>query len=228
MQIHAALIATLVLGQVQGVPADTLLRTTDLVDEFGGSAMQTVAAAPIGDPSVSTKLAPAENELVAWATDRFALVGLDLPDVDVTFHDHTEPCKWNQGIYRGGRGVHRVEICVPDHGTFASDLHRRRTLIHELAHAWEHANLDESGRERLLTVLDAEAWFTADLVWEDRGGERFAETIVWGLYDQLRRPTLIDAPCAEIHADFQFITGHSALGPIEPLCDVEPGRDARS
>ena len=157
---------------------------------------------------------------MAWATERFALVGLELPEVQVSFHDDTEPCNRNEGLYHGDHGVHRAQICVPDHGTFASDLHRRRTLIHELAHAWEHANLDDEARERLLTILDAEAWFTSDLSWEERGGERFAETIVWGLLDQIRRPTLIDAHCAELHADFQFITGYSALGPIELVCAV--------
>jgi hypothetical protein len=65
---------------------------------------------------------------------------------------------------------------------------------------------------------EAEAWSTSDLAWEDRRSERFAETIAWGLYDQLRRPTLIDASCAELHADFLFITGHPALGPVEPVC----------
>ena len=221
--VHIALIATLVLGpgHVQGRHAGSIQQPAQLVDEAARSATRTVAAASIGESSVSATLTPAERQLVVWATERFALVGLDLPDVQVSFHDDPERCNWNEGIYHGDGDVHRAQICVPDQGTFASDLHRRRTLIHELAHAWERANLDDADRERMLMVLDADAWFTSDLSWEERGGERFAETIVWGLYDQLRRPTLIDASCAEIHADFQYITGHPAPGPIEPVCAAD-------
>jgi hypothetical protein len=221
--VHIALIATLVLGssQFQGGRTDPTQLPAPMVQVAGGSATQTVAAASIGGPWVSAKLTPAERQLVAWARERFALVGLDLPDVEVSFHDDAEVCDWNEGIYYLEGGVHRAQICIPDHGTFASDLHRSRTVIHELAHAWQRAILDDEDRQRLLLVLDAEAWSTSDLAWEDRGSERFAETIVWGLYDQLRRPTLIDASCAELHADFLFITGHPAPGPVEPVCALD-------
>lgn len=70
---------------------------------------------------------------------------------------------------------------------------------------------------KFLVVRDAQAWLTSELSCEERGAERFAESIVFGLYDQLRRPTLIDVSSAELHATFQSITGHPALGPIEPV-----------
>ena len=211
--VHIALIATLVLGPSQ--PA------AHLVSEAGSSSTRIDVGASIGETSVSATLTPAERQLVESATQRFALVGLDLPDVEVSFHDDIEACGWNEGIYHGNGGVHQVQVCVRDRGTFASDLNRSRTLIHELAHAWEQASLDDTDRHQLLSVLDAEAWVTSDLAWEDRGAERFAETIVWGLYDQLRRPILISGSCAELHADFQLITGYSAPGPLEPVCALD-------
>lgn len=218
--VHVALIAALVLrsGQFLGGstgPTEVLAAT---VQEAAGSATRTVAATTIGGPRIWAKLTPAERQLVNWATERFALIGIDLPDVEVSFHDDAEACDWNEGIYYRDDGVHRAQICIPDQGTFASDLHRRRTVIHELAHAWAEANLDDADRQRLLSVLDAKAWSTSDLAWKDRGSERFAETIVWGLYDQLRRPTLIDVSCAELNSDFQLITGHTPLGPVHPVC----------
>jgi hypothetical protein len=170
---------------------------------------------------VPVELTPAERDLVKWAWDRSALVGLDLPLVEVSFHDDDQPCNGSQGVYYSNDGRPRVLVCIPDSGTFASKLQRQRTLVHELAHAWEQANLDDAERKALLEILDAEDWYAPESAWEERGAERFAETIVWGLYDQLRRPTLIDVPCRELHADLQSITGHTAPGPVERLCIID-------
>jgi hypothetical protein len=160
-----------------------------------------------------------EQELVTWAHDRFALVGLDLPQVDITFDDDTETCGGHDGRYRGSGERRHIAVCVPDRGSFASHLHRRRTLVHELAHAWDHANLEPQDRADLLEILDASDWYAPESDWDERGIERFAETITWGLYDQARRPVLIDVPCRELHADFQAITGTRAPGPLEPVCN---------
>ena len=155
-------------------------------------------------------------------------MGLQLPEVALSFHDDTEACGFNDGSYQGRGGGHRVRICIRDHGTFASNLERQRTLIHELAHAWDQANLDDVDRQKLLPVLGADDWYAPDEAWEDRGAERFAETIVWGLYDQLRRPTLIDTPCADLHADFHSITGRTAAGPVTDGCGFELVPSVRS
>lgn len=163
-----------------------------------------------------------EQELVAWAYERFALVGLDLPRVDITFHDDTAPCGGHHGRYRGAGERRHVAVCVPDRATFASRLQRQRTLVHELAHAWDHATLNPRDRIDLLDILDASDWDAPDSDWDERGVERFAETIVWGLYDQLRRPVLIDVPCRELHADFHAITGTHAPGPLEDACKTKP------
>ncbi len=173
----------------------------------------------------TSQLSPSEREMVGWARNRFALVGLELPPVQVAFHDDTKPCDGNNGLYRKSGSGAEVRICIPDVPTAAFDLLRRRTLVHELAHAWEQASLDDTQRRRLLPILDAESWYAPGSDWDRRGAERFAETIVWGLYDQLRRPTLIDVPCAEIHADFAAITGFGALGPLEVVCHLaDPAR----
>lgn len=179
---------------------------------------ETTVTASIIDEQMVAALTPKERSLLQWASDRFALVGLELPDVDVSFHDDARPCNGHEGIFHGDGVRPRLQVCVPDRGTSASDLWRQRTLIHELAHAWEHVNLDDADRSELLEVLDADRWFSNDLTWDERGGERFAETIVWGLYDQLRRPVLIDGSCQELHADFQYITGHTAPGPLAEVC----------
>jgi hypothetical protein len=162
-----------------------------------------------------------ERELIESAEARFALVGLDLPDVDISFHEDTEPCDGNDGTFHGDGDHRRIRVCIPDRDTYFFQLERRRTLYHELAHAWDHANLDDDDREALLDVVDASSWYSTDLDWAQRGVERFAETIVWGLYDQLSRPTLIDVPCHELHADFKAITSSVAPGPLEGACALE-------
>lgn len=178
-------------------------------------------------PAPAVALTPADREVVEWAMSRFALVGLDMPVVEISFHDDTESCQGYDGVYEGSRLGPRVRVCIPDRGTFASTLERRRTLAHELAHAWEQANLDDDDRVELLAHLDADGWYAPEVAWEHRGAERFAETIVWRLYDQRRRPTLIDVHCRELHADFLTITGTTALGPIEPVCELDTDSVAR-
>lgn len=165
-------------------------------------------------------LASDERELVAWASARFALVGLDVPDVDIRFHDDTTVCGGDHGRYQSAGDRRRIDVCVADTGSFASHLHRQRTLVHELAHAWDHANLDDAGRTELLDLLGVSAWYAPDAEWDQRGVERFAETITWALYDQLRRPVLVDLSCRDLHVVFHATTGKVAPGPLEPVCDL--------
>ncbi len=222
--VAAAVLAAVALLQGRSNPSDD--RSVELVGApaavpapRGGSSP---APAAIGATS-SSALTPSEEDLVTWARHRFSLVGFELPVVDVAFHDDTEPCGGHTGRFRGDSKHRQIEVCVPDRGTFASHLQRQRTLVHELAHAWDHANLDRRDRAELLGILDASDWYAPEFEWEERGVERFAETIVWGLYDQLRRPTLIDVPCGELHADFRAITGFAAPGPLEQVCDPTAG-----
>lgn len=209
-------------------PRGTSLDTDDVgATALGGLDSHSVAAsAPAGPTSLgtTTPLTIEEQELVGWAHARFAMVGIELPPVDISFHDETDACGGVNGRFRGSGESRTVLVCVRDAGTSASRLERQRTLVHELAHAWDHANLDDEARRRLLPVVDAHGWYAADADWDERGIERFAETMVWGLYDQLRRPVLIDVSCGELHADFLVITGTTAPGPLERVCQQSPSR----
>jgi hypothetical protein len=193
-------------------------RATDDVAASGAAISHRDTPEPpwSADPSLSTS----ELETLRWVAGRFSLVDLEVPDVEIAFHPSSEDCGWNDGRYRSDGHTRLVDICVPDHGTFASDLHRRRTLVHELAHAWDDVNLTDDDRSSLLSVVGGDAWYDTDVDWGARGAERFAETIVWGLYDQRRRPTKVDVPCADLHRAFVEITGHEPPGPLEPICDL--------
>jgi hypothetical protein len=158
---------------------------------------------------------------VEWAQGQFRAAGLNLPVVEISFSTDADDCDGEQGVYRRRGGTHSVTVCVPDLQGAAIEHRRRRTLLHELAHAWDHATLTDVDRELLLPDLEATDWYDPDAAWDQRGVERLAETLTWGLLDQKRRPLKIDTDCAAIHVDFITITGSAVLGPIDRICEID-------
>lgn len=120
---------------------------------------------------------PAPHPLVEWAMGRFEAAGLDAPDLEVVFHDTKEPCNGNTGLYVPGE-VDTVHICA----TSGSDTALRRTLLHELGHAWAAEHLDETERADFLALRGLEHW-AAPAPWYLRGSEHAAETLAWGLQE---------------------------------------------
>ena len=108
-------------------------------------------AAVVSESAVSTpQLSEGEQALVDWARGRFEEAGLSLPEIEVRFDPTRELCHNNDGLYRGDAdGPHVVTICTRDSDTFAAQLERRRTLLHEFGHVWDTVNLtDEDGLYR--------------------------------------------------------------------------------
>jgi hypothetical protein len=163
----------------------------------------------------------ADRELIEWAGGRFELVDLELPEVEIVIDADHEQCGWRHGRFLGGDDGLQIILCLEHTESYEAQLHRRRTLIHELAHAWDYHHFTDRDRERLLPTLEADTWYGTETDWEDLGAERFAETLVWGLSEHRRRPVLIDVTCDELHRDFVVITGRRALGSIEGVCEVE-------
>lgn len=186
-----------------------------------GPASRAEAEPPAITTPADRPLTADEADIVSEALSRFAEVGLELPAVEISFHDDDVHCNGHHGIFRSNGNDLRIDVCVLDRGNFYSEMERTRTLVHELAHAWDHAHLDNDGHDELLDVVEADVWHSPDVAWGERGAERFAETIVWGLYDQRNRPILIDTHCSKLHADFVAITGAAALGPVEKVCEPD-------
>lgn len=177
-------------------------------------------AGPVDEPGESgaNALTSEQRELVDWVRTQFGRVGLVLPDVEIAFHAGTEACRGGHGRFRGP--LRRVDICTPATGPSSKESFRRRTIVHEMAHAWDHDKLVDSERASLLDVLGADVWHDDDIPWGDRGAERFAEAVVWATYEQLRRPTLVRMPCARLHAAFVAATERAPLEPWEVVCDL--------
>lgn len=95
------------------------------------------------------------------ALDRFRNAGLQLPDVEIVFHDDQAACKGHDGLFQAQHTPWRILVC--------SDL--AFVLTHELAHAWEAATLDDVDRERYVELRRLSTWNSADADWDERGVE---------------------------------------------------------
>ena len=125
---------------------------------------------------------PAATELAAWAVGRFEAAGLELPPTEMHFHNGTDGCRGFLGYAQGGR----VDLCV----RLEMEAGPQRLVLHELAHAWEGATLDEACRERFLELRSIDAWAGDDVEWKQRGIEQLAEVVAWGLADGAMAPMI--------------------------------------
>ena len=157
---------------------------------------------------------PEQRALVEWAADRFAMAGLSLPDVEVSF---PLTCGGKRGRHFVGQA--RIELCKA----------ARITAVHELAHAWDDAG-GVADRQGFMHRRGVDHW----LVKEGRkpvesGGEQLAQIIAWGLMDldtavryeayegqpredhEPRVPGLPMSSVPELRAEFVELTGVAPL-----------------
>jgi hypothetical protein len=123
----------------------------------------------------------ADAALTAWALARFERAGLQLPPLAIAFHDDKAPCKGRYGLYESGTRGH-VDICAFNRNRFL--MFPKKTILHELGHAWAHHALTDETRQRFLEFRELEAWRSQSTPWEDQGTEHAAEIIAWALMDQ--------------------------------------------
>lgn len=116
----------------------------------------------LGDPS------PEEREMVDWALARFEAAGLQLPDLSIEFK--AAGCR-SRGQY--SRKTQTIHICDG----------RKMTLLHELAHAWDH--FAHFQRETFLDLRGLDTYFgDPDTPAAEMGVEHVAEILAWGLMDE--------------------------------------------
>jgi hypothetical protein len=191
-------------------------------DTDSASAQPTTSLARFDEVELVESLTPEEQVLVDWATGRFTQAGLELPELTVRFDPTRELCNNADGLYRHGPNQERVvTVCTPDFDTFAAQLGRRRTLLHEFGHAWDFANMSPQDHHELGQILGTDSWSDQNHEWEDRGVERFAETFVFALLDQPRRQLKVSLECSDLLGAFNTATGTQPLGPGLPPCAGE-------
>ena len=122
-----------------------------------------------------------DADLADWALGQFDRAGLDLPPLAVAFHDDREPCGGHFGLYRTGDPA-RVDMCGFNWDRFV--VTAKKTLLHELGHAWSQHILSDEERDRFLALRDLDTWGDDRFPWEEQGSEQAAEIIAWALMDQ--------------------------------------------
>jgi hypothetical protein len=152
---------------------------------FGGPTKLVDQPLPAGAEHTFTFRTTSDSDLAGWALGRFDRAGLELPPLAVAFHDDREPCGGHFGLYRTGNPA-RVDICGFNWDRFA--VTAKKTLLHELGHAWTQHNLRDSERGSFLALRHLDTWGNDEFPWEEQGSEQAAEIIAWALLDQEIQP----------------------------------------
>jgi len=161
-----------------------------------------------------------QRGMVGWAVHRFALADLELPpEIEFIFDPTAERCDGNAGRCHTPNGYPVAVVCESAGETMFRIIDRRVTLLHELAHLWHWGQGDGLQWPDRSEIVGGEAG-SAQVPWADRAVERVAMAVAWGLMDQLRRPVGSVFSCAELNDQFQALTGHDPLGPIESVCEL--------
>jgi hypothetical protein len=112
-----------------------------------------------------------QQELVDWALGRFTESRLDLPEVKIQFHPSSLECLGREGIYF--LKTQSLQMCSLS----------KRTMLHELAHAWADHAMNSEERQAFIDYRGLESWNARDEAWAQRATEHIAEIIAWALMD---------------------------------------------
>ncbi len=177
------------------------------------------AAAPAAERPARTTTVygeTAELEAAAYAAlQAFAAEGLELPVLELSVNESAEPCRRPDGTDRAGVTViHGDRYEVLSCGS-------RFTLMHELAHAWDHHALDDAVRAAFLELRGLESW--SHEVWGEAGGEHAASVVAWAFTGV--RPAMVGpADDLALAKAYELLTGRSAPALSERGLELVDGR----
>lgn len=124
---------------------------------------------------------PARNARLDLALQRFENAGLTLPPLLIVFRSSDADCGGARGSFNSATEPWSIVICSDDVDT---------VYEHELAHAWERANVTDLQRQAFMRLRGLTAWSDKELAWSDRGVEWAAVVIQQGLSGQALSPVL--------------------------------------
>ncbi|MGI9623438.1 MAG: hypothetical protein ACR2PK_11425 [Acidimicrobiales bacterium] len=124
---------------------------------------------------------PRWSETISWAHSRFSASGLTPPSAGIHVHSGTDQmeCHGHAGYFSVGSAGPRVDLCVPFLESALGTELRRKLVLHELAHAWDHENLDEATRQAFMDQRGMEGWNRQADDHNVRGIEHAANTIAY-------------------------------------------------
>ncbi len=179
---------------------ERIIWTLALLTIFSVGAMSDAGLAP------ASSLSRAQEELVDFGLGRFAGQGLELPEVNIDFRPSSLDCQGHKGLY-----MHRTQtlrMCSLD----------KKTMLHELAHAWARHNLTMAEMESFTHYRGLATWNDPADPWKERATEHAAEIIAWALMDRpvhLRLTVYADHECQ--HSEFRMLTIEDST--VEELYD---------
>jgi hypothetical protein len=127
-------------------------------------------------------------DTIGWALARFDDAGLGAPRTEIHVWDQAQPqCLDRAGAFTVRGDETRVDLCSTyNPGDIATGI-RRRVTLHELAHAWEHLNVDDTTRTTFMTHRGITTWNDDQTDHNSRGVEKAAYAISYAL-DLTPRP----------------------------------------
>jgi hypothetical protein len=157
------------------------------------------------DATESPRQAEGIIEVFRWSIDRYLRGGLEVPSTTVTFHRARSECADRGGLWRSGADHSLIDVCV------GGTRKRRQMLLHELAHAWVAANLDQVQQTAFVTRRGLQTWSDTEIEWAARGIEQAAMIIAWGLDERCEQPKDLRLDDATLADEFGRLTGRAPL-----------------
>jgi hypothetical protein len=146
----------------------------------------------------------ADAALTEWALGRFQRAGLELPPLHIAFHDSRQSCQGHVGLYTSG-SPGRVELCGFNWDRFL--ITPKKTLLHELGHAWAGATLTDELREDFVRFRGLNTWGDDRFPWAEQGSEQAAEIIAWALLDdELVMASIRNSDPETLAEAYEFLT----------------------
>lgn len=151
---------------------------------------------------------------IRWAMDRFAKMGLSAPPVtSVAFDPYAPSCDDSLALSTFTGATTDVLVCgdaesLCDEDGCLVDSFSRRILLHEFAHAWLNAYVDEATEGGFVALMGLSTWDDTGEPWARRGIEWAAETLAWGLHDHpVGMFAFGDPSCETLTDGFRWLTG---------------------
>lgn len=152
------------------------------------------------------------------AIQRYVDAGLLLPDLHVVLSTDEADCHGAKGYFAADSSPWQITLCTDDLGI---------VVEHELAHAWERANVDQALRDTFMEHAGYTEWRSHEVPWKERAVEGIAVVIQQGVAGLPLPPSLGQEARGRLSA-FELLTGAvdprlvDWLGSRDLGCDERP------
>ena len=119
-----------------------------------------------------------EISLVHWGVAQYDTAGIDIRPVTIILHSRDEgwaPCRGAVAYYKSSSRT--IDMC----NSTRPDEERRHWILHELGHAHTFDTMTGSDINTFIDESRSNSWNDPNDRWQNRGQERAADIVAWGL-----------------------------------------------